>query len=396
MAGWEAAGLSCSDANGRKGYSRVKTAVLIFEGGPAATNELQETMTGLRHAVTLDTVEKFLAAPGVHGVTLATNHLQLARAAGRLGARIFDTRTRGRFHFGQALQQAVSELDAEHVIYLGGASVPLIKPGEIAWIVKALEDQAPCVVVNNPQSADLIAFTPANALRQVAPPSADNFLGWQLREAGLQRILIPNSASVHFDLDTPADYLILAQAGQAGRRATAALRAIGWDRSRIEALQNLLAGELKELALVGRVGTAVVEHINIHLRCRLRIFSEERGMKALGREEAGLVTSFLGDLVNALGPERFFRMLSGICDGIVLDSRVMMANGGRRVSEWDRFHSDLGMPERIRDPWVRALTEAALACRVPVVMGGHSVVSGGLWLLADLAVAERDGGLPPS
>ena len=47
-------------------------------------------------------------------------------------------------------------------------------------------------------------------------------------------------------------------------------------------------------------------------------------------------------------------------------------------------------PHEIRDPFIRAFTEAAMACPVPVVLGGHSLVSGGLPVLVE-AAWERSG-----
>ena len=368
----------------------MRRAAIIFEGGAPARNELEETITGLRHAITLDTVEKYRAA-GLEEVILATNFPALARAAERLGARVFDTRNVAPFHFGRTLQQVVRESGAEAVVYLSGAALPLISPAEIAWVLRALEQPAPCVVVNNLQSVDLVAWHPADHLLRIEPPATDNFLGWLLRETGMERILIPNSAGIHFDLDTPTDFLVLGLSGLGGPRTRAALKAITWSADRLVAAGDLLVGDLPEVGLIGRVGTPIIDHINKNLRVRLRVFSEERGMKALGREEEGKVVSLIADLVEELGPEAFFGHVERICDALFFDTRVLFANRGRRVSEWDRFHSDLGAPDQIRDPWVKAFTEAAINCRIPVVLGGHSVVSGGLWLVADRAVSLRGG-----
>jgi CTP:molybdopterin cytidylyltransferase MocA len=365
-------------------------AAVIFEGGEPPQNELHETLIGLRHAVTLDSVEKYLAA-GVSEVVLATNFPALARAAERLGARIRDTRDDRPFHFGQVLQHVVSEIQADAVLYSSGAALPLITPAEIRWVLDAMEQQPPCVVVNNLQSVDLVAWNPAHYVQRITPPQSDNFLGWLLREAGMERILIPNSAAIHFDLDTPTDFLIMAVAGQGGPRTRAALKAIRWPADRLRAAADILATDLPEVALIGRVGTPVVDYCNKYLRVRLRTFSEERGMKALRREEEGLVMSLMADMIEELGPKQFFRRLESICSAVFFDTRVVFANRGRRVSDWDRYHSDLGQVEAIRDPWVRAFTEAALECRIPVVLGGHSAVAGGLWVLADRAVAARGG-----
>jgi len=368
----------------------VRTAAIIFEGGLEPENELQESLMGLRHAVTLDTVAKFCAA-GLDAVILATNHPALAAAAEGLGARVFDTCSRAPFHFGHSLRQAVRACDAEAVIYLSGAAVPLIAQEEIEWIRRALMQGGPTVVVNNVQSVDLVAWYPAEYLERVEPPENDNLLGWLLQEAGMERVLLPHSAAIHFDLDTPTDYLIMALSGRGGPRAQAALRAISWPDGRLRAAADVLATDLPEVALIGRVGSAIMEHFNRNLPVRLRVFSEERGMKALGREARGEVRSLAADLVADLGPERFFDRLGDVCSAVFFDTRVLFADRGRRVSEWDRFHSDLGLPEQIGDPFVRAFTRAAVNCRIPVVLGGHSVVAGGLWLLADRAVAMRGG-----
>lgn len=368
----------------------MRRAAIVFEGGAPAQNELQEVIIGLRHAITLDTLEKYRAA-GLDDVILATNFPALARAGERLGARIFDTRTVAPFHFGCTLQRVVRESGADAVIYLSGAALPLISPAEITWVVQAMEQHAPCVVVNNLQSVDLVAWNPANHLDRIEPPENDNFLGWLLRETGMERILIPNSAGIHFDLDTPTDFLTLGLSGLGGPRTRAALRAITWPADRLKAAADVLAQELPEVGLIGRVGTPIVDHFNKNLRVRVRVFSEERGMKATGREEEGKVTSLIGDMVEEMGPERFFAHAGRVFDALFFDTRVLFANRGRRVSEWDRFHSDLGVPEQIQDPFVRDFTRAALNCRIPVVLGGHSTVSGGLWLLVDRAIELRGG-----
>ena len=57
----------------------------------------------------------------------------------------------------------------------------------------------------------------------------------------------------------------------------------------------------------------------------------------------------------------------------------------------DRFAADLGLAERIEDPGLREFVRAANGSPVPVVLGGHSLVAGGLMLLNDWAWEQRDG-----
>jgi hypothetical protein len=73
----------------------------------------------------------------------------------------------------------------------------------------------------------------------------------------------------------------------------------------------------------------------------------------------------------------------------LLDTRVLFAHLGRTPSMADRFASDQLAPDEIVDPVVRDFTAAAAAAPIPVVLGGHALVSGGLWLLARSLHAMR-------
>ena len=111
-------------------------------------------------------------------------------------------------------------------------------------------------------------------------------------------------------------------------------------------------------------------------------------MAAAGRGHQA--RSLLGFLLDELGPERFFERLAELGDAVVLDTRVLEAHAGVSPSREDRFQSDLAAPAAIREPFLRSLTEAAIRAPVPVLLGGHSLVSGGLMLLNDIAWAEND------
>jgi hypothetical protein len=63
----------------------------------------------------------------------------------------------------------------------------------------------------------------------------------------------------------------------------------------------------------------------------------------------------------------------------------MAAKNGRDEAAWpvaeDRFASDLLLADAVADPWLRALTAAASAAPIPIVLGGHTLVGPGLRLL---------------
>jgi hypothetical protein len=57
--------------------------------------------------------------------------------------------------------------------------------------------------------------------------------------------------------------------------------------------------------------------------------------------------------------------------------------------EEERFASDFGDASRIETPWLRELVEAAAATEVPVLLGGHALVSDGLQLVVAAAWQGR-------
>jgi hypothetical protein len=131
------------------------------------------------------------------------------------------------------------------------------------------------------------------------------------------------------------------------------------------------------------VPQSTVAYLEGKTLCWLRVFSEERGMRASGRMAKGLVRSLLSDYLDLVGLEKFFREMSELADAMFLDSRVILAARRMWPSPADRFNSDLRRPDEIADPFLREFTAAAIAAPMPVVLGGHSLVSGGLMALVN-------------
>jgi len=106
-------------------------------------------------------------------------------------------------------------------------------------------------------------------------------------------------------------------------------------------------------------------------------------MKALGRVEAGAVRSVVGALVGEFGAEYVVTRLADVSDVVFWDTRVVMAHLGRWPDDAERFNADLGRWDEVSAPELRRLSRAAREAPIPIIMGGHSVVAGGLRLLAD-------------
>ncbi len=106
-------------------------------------------------------------------------------------------------------------------------------------------------------------------------------------------------------------------------------------------------------------------------------------MRAAGRLAAGQVRSLLNDHLQAVGLGKFISDLSSMSDAILWDTRVLWAAHGLWPSEEDRYAADLGLVDAIGDSFIREFTQAILDAPIPIVTGGHSLVSGGLWALLD-------------
>jgi hypothetical protein len=363
----------------------VRLAAVIFEGG-APRHAVVRELTRVRHGVVLDTIAKLTAVPSVDEVILCTNYPKLAAEAAVLGAGVVADLSP--FHFGRALQKIVHETQCDGVIYLGGAAAPLLSVAEFSYLAEGLRTRAPVVITNNPQSADIVAFAPAAALLALSPPENDNALATLLKAGGLTREFMPHSVGVHFDLDTPNDAWVLSLSPHTGTRTRAALRELPWDRTRLTQALTRMRATHCECALIGRVNPATMAYLNRHTFLRLRVFSEERGMKALDREAQGLVVSWLGHYLAAVGPRRFFADLSKSADVAFFDTRVLFAHFKLKLSEELRFLSDLGRHRDIAHPWLAEFTQAATEADIPVVLGGHSLVSGCMWVVAEHLATE--------
>jgi hypothetical protein len=141
-----------------------------------------------------------------------------------------------------------------------------------------------------------------------------------------------------------------------------------------------------ELFVAGRVPATTITYLETETACRVRATVEERGMRAARDARP---RSLLADWAERHGPADLVRELASLADAVVLDTRVLMASraGSSDASAWppeeDRFASDFGDAARIGTPWLRELTEAAASASVPVLLGGHALVSDGLRILVE-------------
>ena len=366
-----------------------KTLPLLIMTGASEASEPERMVSLARQAATLDLVERALTIPILGPVVVSTNSAALAHHLADLPIHVELDAPGEPFHFGRRLSELIDRHCMERCFYIGGGAGPLLPASEMANIAKATLAAGRMLITNNFYSSDFVAFGPTLALEGYPPPDSDNELAWLLGEhASLPARELPRSGATQFDIDTPIDLLTLAVHPDIGPHTRACLDDMALDTSSLDATLPLMPDRDATILVAGRVSSATWSYLERETACSTRILSEERGMRASGRQARGQVRSLLGYYLDAVGLDRFFEALATMGQALFLDSRVIFAHQGLWPLAADRFYSDLRQPAQIADPFVKALTEAAMAAPVPVIMGGHSLVSGGMYALVEAAWAR--------
>lgn len=369
--------------------------LVVFLGGMGGS-PAEDTLADALCAAARDTVDTALGTGGFAGAVIVTDR-DPPPGAITTGVTIDRDPPGEAFHFGRRLLEVCQRYGIVRPFYCGAGAGVLLTGDDFAAIARRLAGAERLVIPNNFFSCDFFGLATAAELEHIDLPATDNLVARLLtQQGGVPSEPLPRTAASQFNLDSPADLAILALAGGAGPRLAAMLETGAPTLPALPALMERLVDPEAEVFIFGRVGSAVWQYLERETACRVRVLSEERGMQAAGRDAAGRARSLLGFHLQHAGIDRVFGELAEICDAAVLDSRVLLAHVGARPSRADRFASDLGRWQEVRDPFLRDLTRAAAQAPKPIVLGGHSLLSGGLMLLTDAAWRQRDAGLSGS
>lgn len=299
--------------------------------------------------------------------------------------------------FGARLRRLLEARRPAGLVILGAGSMALANDADIGAFVETAGGDAPGALANNAYSADAIAIACAgDALRGLpADLSGDNALPrWLAEVAGVPVHDLRARRDLAVDVDSPLDLVLLEDALRAGFAAEDDPLPLPDDadatavRERLGALRVLARDPAAELLVAGRIASADLHRIDVGTRSRTRAVVEERGLRtaslaaARGRPNRRPPRSLLGELLAHDGPAGLAGIVERHADGALVDTRVLLAARlGADASAWphaeDRFASDLLLADRVRDPWLRVLTASAADARVPILLGGHTLVGPG-------------------
>ena len=366
--------------------------LFLFVGG-WGSSDVEQDLDGAHRAAARDLLETLLSTRLVERAVVATDDPTWGDSLTDLPVEVDLDRPGESFHFGQRLAELIERYDVDHALYSGGASAPLLSEESWSKTLLRLQRAERLVTTNNLHSSDWAGFAPATeVLPLIAGEKSDNGLGWILaHEAGLPHNSLPACAATRFDLDTPADLLIARRHPGIGPHLRGFLGGQSWEVRQVDQVATAMLREGGSLAVVGRASSAAWAALERATRCWVRVFAEERGMRASGRQDRGEVRSLLADYISVVGVDSFFQELGELAEGVPFDSRVILAAMGLWPSISDRFNSDLHRWDKVKHPFLRDFTRSAATARVPVVLGGHSVVAGGLMALIEtLGVGGED------
>jgi hypothetical protein len=307
--------------------------------------------------------------------------------------------------FGARLRAIVRADRPAGLVVLGSGAMPLATGRDYRDLVTAAGAGGRTALANNRYSADVVAVACAEVLADLPDLPGDNALPrWLEETAGFAVSDLRHRWRLAVDVDGPLELVLLGGVAAAPPGVD-----LGGVRAALDGVRAVAADRRAELVVAGRVSVATLGWLERGIPARVRAIVEERGLRAATRlaqapssgaptdGPAGARTdgpvgrqrppaSLLGELLQRDGPGALGSVLGRLGDAAVIDTRVLLAHRlGADDAAWpppeDRFASDLLLPDGIGDPWLRELTAAAAGASLPILLGGHSLVSPGLRLL---------------
>lgn len=359
----------------------ITTVVMVGESG--GESSVESWVQDARRKSTHDLLDQLAAQKGVGRVVLVTpdlDGLEEAQFSNHVKSQP------GSVHVGQTLSEIIEDYGVSKLLYFGGGAAPLLGNQALESVFDRVKSAGEGIVTNNRHASDWAGIAPASAVvkwKDRLPQ--DNMMGWVLSTEAELPIYCPQvSSSTRLDIDTPSDLLALRMHPLVKRNLRQYLGNLPLDTSSLEDALSVLAAPARQVFVTGRISPTVWAALNEATSCWIRVLSEERGMVSSGRLQRGEVFSILGDYISKMGIPEFFEMLSNQAQAAFIDTRVLLGHQRSWPSRSDRFYSDLGIASKIADPWLREFTTAALAVPIPIILGGHGLLSGNLLAFCEI------------
>ncbi len=342
-----------------------------------------ELVDRARAAIVADTARRALAA-GFERVRLFST----VDIAG-LPSAVETERTSQRQQAGSIVAEAAGQTTGP-VCYAGSGMPAMTEQDWAAVLARITSGSA---VANRVFSCDWIGVPDGRLLGRTSAEQVDNRFALLVRDqAEVSLESYPHLSRSLLDVDTPADLAVLKAAAQAGsldlgeaiQQELAGQRELDLPVRVANRVFETMTRSTEQLFVSGRVSGSVWAVVDRDTSCRVRVLSEERGLRTRGVP----ARSLLGALYERSTIEQFIEVLRSMGDAMIWDTRPFFSDLGWKLSRADRFSADLGAWSDVSHDGLRELLQEL--SDVSILMGGHSLVSGGLLAGIDTAWTRRD------
>jgi hypothetical protein len=285
--------------------------------------------------------------------------------------------------FGARVRAFLASRRSGGVVVLGSGAMPMATAADRrAFVAAAGNDKGLFALANNRFSADLVAVSKAGNLGALPDLATDNALPrWLAEVAGYEVTDLRRRWRLGMDIDGPLDLVLLDDPRLPTQPSAGIVDRV---MTRLAVVRAVADNRGAELLVAGRLSASGLVWLERRTAARTRALVEERGLRTVvpGQRPP---RSVLGALLDRDGPAALDRLVADLGEAALVDSRVLLAHRlGADEAAWpgaeDRFASDLLLHERIADPWLRDLTRSAAEAKVPIILGGHTLVGPGLRL----------------
>lgn len=383
----------------------AEIGAIVFEGG-RHDGDISCWMDSVREEMALGLCERLSHVGEFKRVVLCTDRDWLADRASHMISDLevyrFHGTENGEFHFGQRLCEVVKAYGFKSFLYFSGGSGQLMDEDDIRSFAvttltaphQGLCSSARYIVSNNAYSADMFGVSDSSCLLDLEEglPSSDNeFAMWFCLTFDADIVSLPSKMAFQFDVDTPVDALIMSTMEKSSidtkglfhlAKSEDLLVALDCICSKLEMAKDVINMPGGEFSLIGRVPLSSVSYLNSILKCRIRTFSEERGMRSFKRDVRGEAKSIFASYIKRCGTRNFVKDLSDVTGTAFVDTRVLLSSLGCRLSTEERFASDLFMKNYVEDEVAYELTDAFSTSSCNFICGGHCLVSWGIRSIA--------------
>ena len=361
--------------------------VIILDEGTFASDS-GSSLSTLREAICLRNIEHALALPMHEArVLLVSNNNHLAALASTLGARVHVPHAKGS-SISSVLDLLPQGQAGDPVLVLQGGMLPLLCSEDWDLLDSLLRSNPNAAYTNSFENPTMVGWSPACSLAGNVSPTGDGVFSTHfLNNFPLPVHALPYTPGYQFTLEAMPDALLLQSVLHASDPLLRVVNEVPYRSTNIDIVRDMLTVKGIKLWISGRIHGSTVEYMNTKLNIRIRAIIDQHS--AMNNPSLGYMRSFAGQYIEKSGLSQFIRVVEESADCAVLDIEPLCAHFRVAPSAHDLFMSSVGEGESIENSWLQEFTHAIVEARIPIILGGHNLVQGGLLALVDASRYRR-------